>query len=127
MGLAVAPAAKGDLPVRGMAVCACDSRVLRHFLLKQVVRLLVAPSTDLRVRGLVIDDLRGFVYRMACHTVFCGHLHCGAMRFVAGVAFRDVSVPISMAVSTGHIRRVFARILLEFIADLAVAKGAGEP
>ena len=44
---------------------------------------------------------------------------------MAGVAFRDVSVPISMAVRTGHIRRMLAGILLELIALLTVTKGAG--
>jgi hypothetical protein len=44
---------------------------------------------------------------------------------MASVAFRNVSVLISMAVSAGHIRRMLARILLELIAHLAVAKGAG--
>jgi hypothetical protein len=125
MRLPVAHAASRDLCVTPMAVSACDSRMLGHLLLQQVVYVFMASCANRRLRGLVIGYLCWFVNRMARHAVLCSQLHRRAVGFMAHTALRDKPVFVSVAVSAGHVCRVLAREVLYFTTLFGVTKGAG--
>lgn len=107
-----------------MTLPALDKRMFCLLFLKHVVNVVVAACTNGRFRLLSIRYLRGFMNRMAGHTVFRGKLHLRAVGFMACAAFRDVSMPFSMAVSTGHFGGMPAGVILDFLILFGMAKAA---
>ena len=81
-----------------MALGTLDVRMFCLLFLQHVVYVAVTAGTDQGCRVLTIRNLGGFMNRMATHTIFHAEFHLGAMRFMAGAAFRDVSMLFSVTV-----------------------------
>ena len=95
-----------------------------HFFLKQIVSLAMAACADEGCCLLVIGYLGWLMYRVADHAVCCGQFNFRAVGFVAYTALRNIAMFFRVAVSTGNIAGVFARIFVYFITLFGVARGA---